>query len=292
MEITATQVKELREKTGIGMMICKKALIDSNGDMKQAIESLRKQGQATAAKRAGKAVKQGTVAIVGDPVFSVIYEVNSETDFVARNEDFIEFITLLGETLVSQKPEDIQAAKNCTHSSFGGQTVDARITELIGKIGENITFRRYMKLEAESDSQRIFSYVHGEGKIGVLVKLTASDGLDSEELALLGKDLAMQVTASNPMAVDREQVNPEVREKEKEIYLTQAQSSGKPEKIWNKIVEGKMAKFFQEMVLVEQAFIRDTDKSVTDRIHATEKALNANISVNEFIRFELGAGEE
>lgn len=289
MEITAAQVKELREKTGIGMMICKKALIENNGNMEEAIESLRKQGQATAAKRAGKAVKQGTVSVVSEPGCSIVFEVNSETDFVARNEDFIDFISVLGTVLLSGKPVDITAARTMTAPEFGGQTIDARVTELIGKIGENITFRRYSKLEADTRNERIFSYVHGNGKIGVLVKLSATAGLDSEALALLGKELAMQVTAANPMAVDRDCIASDVLAKEKEIYLTQAQSSGKPEKIWDKIVEGKMAKFYQEMTLLEQGFIKTPDISVTDRIKETEKAIDAKITVLEFVRFELGA---
>lgn len=291
MEITAAQVKELREKTGLGMMICKQALIENNGDMELAIESLRKQGQATAAKRAGKAVKQGTISIVGDAVNAFMYEVNSETDFVARNDDFVEFVKQLGDLLVQKKPDDIAAAKACTSSVFGGQSVDGRVTELIGKIGENITFRRYVKIAADAATQRVFSYVHGGGKIGVMVKLTATAGLDSEELALLGKDLAMQVTAANPMAVDRDHIDPGLLAKEKEIYFTQAQTSGKPEKIWDKIVEGKLAKFYQEMTLVEQAFIKTPDISVTDRIKETEKAIGATITVNEYIRYELGAEE-
>ncbi len=291
MEITAALVKELRDKTGIGMMVCKKALIENNGDMELAIESLRKQGQATAAKRAGKAVKQGTISVVAEPGCSIIYEVNSETDFVARNDDFVEFIKTLGTVLLAQKPADIAAAKGCSAAQLGNQTVDSRVTELIGKIGENITFRRYFKMDADAASERIFSYIHGEGKIGVLVKLASTEGLDSEDLALLGKDLAMQVTAANPMAIDRDHVDADFLAKEKEIYLTQAQTSGKPEKIWDKIVEGKLAKFFQEMTLVEQGFIRNPDTSVTDRIKETEKALGATIKVLDFVRFELGAEE-
>jgi elongation factor Ts len=257
--------------------------------MEMAIESLRKQGQATAAKRAGKAVKQGTVSVVSEPGCSIVFEVNSETDFVARNDDFIEFISTLGTVLLAGKPADIAAAKEMTAPEFGGQTIDSRVTELIGKIGENITFRRYCKLEAATQKERIFSYVHGNGKIGVLVKLSSTAGLDSEALALLGKEMALQVTAANPMAVDRGHVDPEILAKEKEIYLTQAQSSGKPEKIWDKIVEGKMVKFFQEMTLLEQGFIKTPDISVTDRIKETEKAIDGKITVLEFVRFELGA---
>jgi elongation factor Ts len=291
MEITAAQVKDLREKTGLGMMLCKQALMDNNGNMELAIESLRKQGQQTAAKRAGKVVKQGAVAISADKACAVVYEVNSETDFVARNDDFIEFVKALGTILIAQQPADIIVAKTCTSPLFGGRTVEDRITELIGKIGENIAFRRYRKLTTDITTQRIFSYVHGNGKIGVLVKLSSTMGLDSEDLALLGKDLAMQVTAANPLAVDRDHIDTVFLAKEKDIYLTQAQTSGKPEKIWDKIVEGKLTKFFQEMTLIEQAFIKNPDMSVSDRIKETEKTLSAKIAVLEFIRFELGAEE-
>lgn len=289
MNITAAQVKELRDKTGIAMMDCKKALIESEGDMEKAIENLRKKGQATAEKRAGKEVKQGTVAIVTDASCGIVFEVNSETDFVARNDDFVEFIGTLGTVLLAQKPADIAAAKGLTASEFGGLTVDARITELIGKIGEKIEFRRYLKMNAEPATERIFTYIHGDGKIGVMVKLSASAGLDSDALALLGKELALQVCAAKPMAIDRDSVDADILAKEKEIYLTQAQNSGKPEKIWDKIVDGKMNKFFQEMTLLEQGFVKNPEVSVTEHIKATEKTIDGTISVLDFARFELGA---
>ncbi len=291
MEISASQVKELREKTGLGMMICKKALIESNGDMNLAIENLRKQGQATAARRAGKAVKEGKVTIVTEPSCGIVFEVNSETDFVARNEDFIDFVAKLGNLLIQEKPADIEAARKLTSPVFGGQTVENRLTELIGKIGENITFRRYSKMEANPANERLFSYLHGNGKIGVIVKVSADKELDSQAMADLGKDLAMQVTAANPMAANRECISADVIAKEKEIYFTQAQSSGKPEKIWDKIVEGKLAKFYQEVVLIEQAFIKTPDISVTDRIKEVEKLTGAKIKVLDFVRLELGSEE-
>lgn len=291
MEISASQVKELREKTGLGMMICKQALIDANGDMSIAIENLRKQGQATAAKRAGKVVKEGKVTIVSDESTAVVYEVNSETDFVARNDDFVAFVGVLGKLLIERKPTDIDAAKNLNIPSFDGVTVENRVTELIGKIGENITFRRYAKVEATAPNEKFFSYLHGNGRIGVVVKLSADKALDSEAMAVLGKDIAMQVAASNPMAVDSDSISPDIIAKEKEIYFTQAQTSGKPEKIWDKIVEGKLAKFFQEVTLVGQAFIKNPEISVADRIKETEKELAAKIKVISFVRLELGAEE-
>lgn len=291
MEINAAQVKELREKTGLGMMICKQALIDNNGSMELAVESLRKQGQVTAAKRAGRTAKQGAVSVVSDASCAILYEVNSETDFVARNDDFIEFIKTLGTVLKTKKPVDIATAKNLACVEFGGVTVDARVTELIGKIGENITFRRYLKIDVDPSRQAVYSYVHGNGKIGVLVKLSATAGLGGEALAQLGKELAMQVAALNPIAVDRHHIAADVLAKEKEIYLTQAQSSGKPEKIWDKIVEGKLVKYYQEITLIEQMFVKNQEISVADHIKETEKTVGGSITVEAFVRYELGAEE-
>ena len=292
MEISAAQVKELREKTGIGMMICKQALQESKGDMKLAIETLRKQGQLTAARRAGKAAKEGTVSIVADASATILYEVNSETDFVARNDDFISFVDNLGKLLLAKKPATIEEARGCVMPE-SGVTVEARMTELIGKIGENMSFRRYRLIAMNPASERIATYVHGKGKIGVAVKLSIDppSALAHEAIGLLGKDLAMQVAAANPIAPDRQSIPADVIAKEKEIYFTQVQSSGKPEKIWGKIVDGKLVKFYQEAVLIEQPFIRDQNTSVTDRIKCAEKEVNAKVKVVSFVRLELGTEE-
>jgi elongation factor Ts len=296
MEISATVVRELREKTGLGMMLCKAALIESKGDMALAIETLRKQGQATAAKRAGKAAKQGKVTIVSDASCSILYEVNSETDFVARNDDFVKFIDDLGRLLLEKKPADLAAAKALTSPAFSGQTVDAKVLELVAKIGEKITFRRYHKETTSGAGEKLFSYNHGEGRIGILVKLACDNAAAVSQQAFsdLGKDLAMQVAASNPMDIDRASLDrnfASLVEKEKEIYFTQAQTSGKPEKVWPKIVEGKLEKFYKESTLVQQPFIRDAERAVSDRIADAEKAVSGKISVVSFVRFELGAEE-
>ncbi|MGA2507104.1 MAG: translation elongation factor Ts [Chitinispirillaceae bacterium] len=298
MEISAAQVKELREKTGIGMMICKQALQASNGDMKLAIENLRKQGQMTAAKRAGKVAKEGIVSIVTDTRSAIVYEVNSETDFVARNDDFIAFVEKLGVLLLAKKPASLEEAKGLVLPD-SGSTVESRVTELVGKIGENLSFRRYRKIDINPSTERVSTYVHGKGKIGVAVKLSVDSpaALAHEAVGLLGKDLAMQVAAANPIAADRQSIPTDIVAKEKEIYLTQVQSSGKPEKIWEKIIEGKLVKFYQEAVLVEQAYIRDPNTSVVDRIKAAEKEIgapgapSAHIKVVSFVRLELGAEE-
>jgi elongation factor Ts len=291
MEISASQVKDLREKTGLGMMDCKKALADAGGDMALAIENLRKKGELTAAKRADKVAREGKVAIVAEGSVGIVYEVNSETDFVARNDDFIAFIGALGRLLLARKPADHAAALKLVDVSMGGMSVEARVTELVGKIGENISFRRYRKIEADPARERLFAYLHGDGKIGVLIKLEAAsaEALASPALAELGKDLAMQIAAENPIAVDAADIPAEVVAKEKEIYRAQAETSGKPEKIWDKMVEGKLAKFFEASALVSQKFIRDTEKTVKDRIAETAKAAAAEVKPVCFLRFELGA---
>jgi elongation factor Ts len=296
MEISAAVVKELREKTGLGMMLCKKALTETNGDMTLAIESLRKQGQVTAAKRAGKAAKQGKISIVSDATGSIVYEVNSETDFVAKNEDFIAFVTNLGSVLLANKPAEINAARALSSDLFGGGTAEAKVLELVAKIGENISFRRYRRETVSGPGEKIFSYIHGEGRIGVLVKLACAEAAAASAAAVadLGKDLAMQVAASNPIAVDRDAINKafaSLVEKEKEIYLTQAQTSGKPEKVWPKIVEGKLDKFYKDSALLDQAYIRDPDHPVSNRIKDAEKTASCAIRVVSFVRFELGAEE-
>jgi elongation factor Ts len=290
MEISAAQVSALREKTGLGMMLCKKALMEAEGDMDKAIENLRKQGQATMQKRAGKAAKEGTISIVADATSTIMFEVNSETDFVARNEDFIKFVAALGELLLAKKPASLEAAKALVSDKFGGQTVEAKILELTGKIGEIISFKRFHIENVNPGSERVCSYLHGK-KFGVLLKLSADKALDSDALKQLGKDLAMQVAASNPIAVSHERVPADTISKEKEIYLTQVQTSGKPEKIWDKIVEGKLAKFFKESCLVEQEYIKDPTTAVSDRITAAEKETGAKIGVISFLRWELGSGE-
>jgi elongation factor Ts len=291
MAITATQVKELREMTGLGMMACKKALTEAHGDMEKAVEDLRKQGQATAAKRAGKEAKEGRISVIVQENDALVYEVNSETDFVARNEDFLAFANALGALLIQKKPADMDAANALTAEAFDGVTVEAKLTDLIGKIGEKITFRRFTLLPIDHNSQRAYSYIHGNGKIGVVVVLSSDKAAALSQPAAqeLGKDLAMQVAAANPLAVRPEELDADVIAKEKEIYLTQAQSSGKPEKVWDKIVEGKLAKYYKEVALIKQEFIKDTDMSVSDRIKQTEKELDASLDIVSFVRYELGS---
>ena len=293
MTITASQVMKLREATGLGMMTCKKALTEADGDMDKAIDNLRKQGQMTAAKRAGRAAKEGKVCVLIKDTDALVYEVNSETDFVARNDDFLNFVETLGTVLLEKKPADLDSAMALTSPQFADQTVEAKILEIMGKIGEKISFRRFKLISIDQSKERAFSYVHGNGKIGVIVLITAdkSEILDSPAIADLGKDCAMQVAASKPVEVNRESIPQEIVAKEKEIYLSQVKSSGKPEKIWDKIVDGKLNKFFRQASLLEQEFIKDTDITVTDRIKQVEKESESTVTVSSFVRFELGVEE-
>ena len=271
------------------MMLCKKALEETSGDMDKAVENLRKQGEATMAKRAGKEAKEGTIAVFDGPTAAVMLEVNSETDFVARNEDFVAFVKALGQLLLEQQPDSMDAALALSSDAFGGQTVEAKLLELTGRIGERITFRRFHVERCEA-SERVLSYVHGGGKIGVLVKLRAAnaEAVGSEAATALGRDCAMQVAAANPMAVSRADIPEETVAKEKEIYLTQAQNSGKPEKVWERIVDGKLGKFYQQVVLLEQEYIKDTDMKVADRVKQAGKECGAELTVVTFTRYERG----
>ncbi len=293
MTITASQVMKLREATGLGMMTCKKALTEADGDTDKAIDNLRKQGQITAAKRAGRAAKEGKVCVLIKDSDALVYEVNSETDFVARNNDFLTFAETLGTVLLEKKPADLDSAMALTSPLFADQTVEAKVLEIMGKIGEKISFRRFKLISIDQSKERAFSYIHGNGKIGVIVIITVdkSEMPDSQAIADLGKDLAMQVAASKPVAVNRESVSQDIVEKEKEIYLSQVKSSGKPEKIWDKIVDGKLNKFFRHSSLLEQEFIKDTDITVTDRIKQVEKENELTVTVSSFVRFELGVEE-
>jgi elongation factor Ts len=293
MEIAAATVMELREKTGLGMMLCKKALIETNGDMTLAMEVLRKQGHAAVAKRAGRIAKQGKVLIVTDPSCGIVYEINAETDFVAKNDDFTSLCTAVGAMLLSKKPSSLDAAKALSSPALGGKSIQDKIEEMIAKIGENLAFRRFYIEPCNAATERLFTYIHGEGRIGVMIKLTSDKAgtLAADALTQLGKDLSMQIAASKPTAIDREKMQHDfasVIEKEKEIYFTQAQASGKPEKVWPKIVEGKLDKYFKEATLLEQPFIRDPEKMVQDRIAVAEKEISAKLTVVSFIRYELG----
>lgn len=291
MAISAKQVMDLRKATGLGMMDCKKALNDADGDMELAIDNLRKKGQATAAKRADREANEGKVSVMTLGDDTVLWEVNSETDFVSRNDDFVDFANTLGEVLLETKPADKTAALAAKSDKIGGLSVEEKTLEYVGKIGEKIALNRFKIISADKNSERVVSYIHGDGKIGVLVTVggDSADAVASDAAELLGKDIAMQVAAVNPVSVSREDVDADLVSKEREIYLEQIKSSGKPEKIWDKIVEGKMNKFFKQSVLLEQDFIKDPDITVTQRAEAASKEAAATLTIKSFVRIELGA---
>ena len=276
MAITAALVKELRERTQAGMMECKKALTETNGDIDAAIEYMRKAGLAKADKKAGRTAAEGTIVsrTSDDGKAAVLVEINCETDFVTKGEDFQKFASEVADLAIKNLPDDLDGLLNMKMAS--GDTVADATKALIAKIGENINVRRYVK--AVTDSGVIGTYLHGS-RIGVVATLTGGD-------ADLAKDIAMHVAASKPICVSSDQVSPEVIEKEKEIYIAQAAESGKPADIIEKMVMGRINKFLKEITLLGQPFVKDPDTTV-------EKLLkNANAMVEAFHRLEVGEGIE
>ncbi|MFC3853497.1 translation elongation factor Ts [Salinispirillum marinum] len=269
--ITASQVKELRERTGLGMMECKKALVEANGDIEAAIDELRKSSGLKAAKKAGRTAAEGVAVsrVSEDGKFAVLVEVNSETDFVARDDNFLNFVNVVAEKAFADQQDDVAAL-------MAGELENAR-EALVQKIGENISVRRIAKLQGGDDAV-IAGYSHG-GRIGVLVELKGG----TEELA---KDIAMHVAAINPQFVSAEQVPQDVLEREKEVVRAQSESSDKPAEIIEKMVQGRIKKFLAEISLVEQPFVKDPDVKVG------ELARKAGAEVVSFVRFEVGEGIE
>ncbi|MBE8955727.1 MAG: elongation factor Ts [Quinella sp. 2Q5] len=273
MAITAAAVKELRERTGAGMMDCKKALTANDGDMQKAIDWLREKGIAKAAKKSGRVAAEGAVAayITPDGKTGVLLEVNCETDFTANNENFRALEKQIIEHIAATKPADLDALND---SAIGGKKVSDLVTEATATIGEKISVRRFVVYETAG---KLTSYIHMGGKIGVLVDMTG--GTDE-----LGKDVAMQIAAANPSAVDRAGVDATELEHEKEILRKQALEEGKPEKIVEKMVLGRINKFYKEVCLVEQIFVKDPDKTVKDIL--------GDVKVSRFTRYQLGEGIE
>jgi elongation factor Ts len=278
MAISAALVKELRERTGAGMMECKKALVESNGDIEAAIEAMRKSGQAKAAKKAGRTAADGVVVVrvAEDGKRAIMVEVNSETDFVAKDESFVAFADAVGEAALASDLADAESLSAVSIRPGEDSTIAAAREALVAKIGENIQVRRLVRFDDARGE--IHSYRHGV-RIGVLVEL---DGGDAD----LGKDLAMHIAASNPLCVSAEQVPAETLDKEKEIFRAQALESGKPENIVDKIIEGRVRKYLQEVTLLGQAFVKDPDITV-------EKLLSqSGARVLRFARVEVGEGIE
>ncbi len=286
---TAKDVQALRERTGCGMMECKKALTEANGDAEKAIELLREKGLAAAAKKAGRIAAEGLVyALINDANdCGVIIEVNSETDFVAKNADFQAFVDTCARTVIEKNPADI-AALLAEKAVGSEQTVEEMLREKILTIGENMKIRRFTRMEGD-----LVTYIHGGGRIGILAKFETSNGIaDKDEFKAYAKDIAMQIAAANPTYTTKEDVPADVLEKEKEILTAQAINEGKPANIAEKMVMGRIGKFYKENCLVEQPFIKDGDVTVAKYTENTAKELGGDIKIVGFVRYEKGEGLE
>ncbi|MRX70621.1 elongation factor Ts [Bacillus lacus] len=277
MAITAQMVKELREKTGAGMMDCKKALTESNGDMDQAIDYLREKGIAKAAKKADRIAAEGSTIIKTDGNAAVILEVNSETDFVAKNEGFKELLNTLADHLLANKPASVEEAN--AQKMENGSSVEEHVNSAIAKIGEKLSLRRFEIIE-KNDGDAFGAYLHMGGRIGVLTLL---EGTTDEAAA---KDVAMHIAAVNPKYISRDQVSEEEVQREREVLTQQSLNEGKPENIVAKMVEGRLGKFFEEICLLEQSFVKNPDQKVKQFVAA------AGGNVKSFVRFEVGEGIE
>ena len=287
MAFTAQDVKTLREITGCGMMECKKALTEADGDQDKAIELLRERGLAAAAKKASRIAAEGVVKAYVDEAkkVGVVIEVNAETDFVAKHAEFQAFVDTCAKTVVEANPADVEALNAC--KAVGSEmTISELTTEKIQTIGENIKIRRFARYEGA-----VATYIHAGGSIGVMVKFD-TDVADKEGFAEYGKDVAMQVAAANPSYLTEAEVPAEVLEKEKEILKVQAINEGKPEAIAEKMVQGRIKKFYKENCLIDQEFIKDGDQTIKSYTDAKAKELGGKIEIVSFVRFEKGEGIE
>lgn len=288
-KVSVAEIKELMKSTGVGMMDCKKALEENDGDMDKAIEFLREKGLATQAKKSGRAAAEGVVTAVVKGNVGVLLEVNTETDFAANTDDIRNFVANVAETIIEKNPADVEALKNEAIANGTG-TVGEALTELAGmKIRENIVIRRFVRMEGA-----LASYIHNGGSIGVLVKMDTD--LDADKVAAIGKDVAMQSAALNAPYVKREDVPAEVIENEKKIMLAQMaedpKMASKPEQVRVKIVEGKVGKYYSENCLLEQAFVKDDKLTVQGYVDAEAKKLGGYVKVVDVVRYERGEGVE
>ncbi|VAW16974.1 Translation elongation factor Ts [hydrothermal vent metagenome] len=289
MAISVSQVKELRELTGVGMMDCKAALIACDGDIEAAIDWLRSKGLAKAAKKAGRVAAEGLVGLSTAGKTGAVVEVNSETDFVARNEEFQQLVKSIAD-LALTGGDNAEKLNAMAYPESDGSVAD-RVTAAVAKIGENLGLRRAATLSVNEGV--VASYVHngvadGLGRMGVLVALQSSG--DKDALEALGKQIAMHVAATNPLAVSAEDLDPEVVARERAVFTEQANASGKPAPIIEKMVEGRIRKFYSEVCLLEQVFVIDGENSVGDAIKLAEKTVGAPIKLSGFVRFALGEG--
>ena len=288
MAFTAKDVQALREKTGCGMMDCKKALTETNGDMDAAADYLREKGLASQAKKAGRIAAEGTVCAICENGIGAVVEINAETDFVAGGEEFKELALKVAKIVASQNPADLDALLKCSEN---GQTVEEMVQELFLKVRENIKVRRFARYEG-----KVVTYVHAGGKIGVMVNFDTELDADNADFVTMGKNVAMQIAAMNPGYLDEASVPAEVIEKEKAILIAQMKEdpkmANKPDMVLGKIVEGKIGKYFKENCLVDQQFVMDGELTVGKYVEKTAKELGKDIKIVSFVRFEKGEGIE
>lgn len=294
MAITAAQINELRKATGAGMLDCKKALEEVGGDMEQAVDLLRKKGLAAASKKAGRAATEGMVtsAVAADGASGVLVEINSETDFVAKNDKFQDFVKQVADHVLQKNPVSLEELMSQPFAGDQSKSVQDLLTESIAVIGENMQIRRFVSYRA--DAGVVGAYIHAGGKIGVLVEADCDkpELRNNESVATLLKDVAMHVAAAAPQFLCRDDVDAGLLEREKEIYRSKARETGKPENIIEKIIGGQVNKFYGEICLLEQSFVKDTDKSVQQYVNDCAKQLGCNITLKRFERFVLGEGLE
>lgn len=288
MAITAQMVKELREKTGVGMMDCKAALNETKGDMEAAVDWLRTKGLAKAAKKAGRVAAEGLIAVAGTGDRAAIVELNSETDFVSRNDQFQALVKSVADAALKT---DGALGSVLKAPLSGGGSVESAITDAVATIGENLSLRRTAVVAVENGV--VASYVHaavapGLGKIGVLVGMK-SDG-DASKLQTLGRQLAMHVAAASPLAVDADRLDPDTIARERAIFAEQARESGKPDAIIEKMVEGRLRKFYEEATLMKQAFVMDSERTVETVLKDAAKDIGGPVTVTDFVAFRLGEG--
>lgn len=295
-EISANLVKELREKTGAGMMDCKRALAECNGNLEDAVDWLRKKGLSQAAKKAGRTAAEGLVGVAGKPGLGAVVEINAETDFVARNEGFQKLVADVADLVLSQG-SDVEKLKSSQYPG-SSHTVADEITRLIATIGENMSLRRAHLIKTGQGV--VASYMHnslkpGLGKMGVIVGIESAKPLDakaSEALMATGRQIAMHIAAANPIAVAIDQVDKSVLERERNVLAEQARQSGKAEDLIGKMVEGRLRKFYEENVLLEQVYVIDSESKIKDVVAKLGKELSTTLTISGFVRFNLGEGIE
>ena len=288
MAVTAAMVKELREATGAGMMDCKKALTETGGDKEKAVDYLRENGLAKAAKKAGRVASEGLVRLAfnQDATQAAAIEVNSETDFVAKNEEFVEFVETLSQMALADGADSMEAFMALSYGTEG--SVQDALNNKIAKIGENMSIRRFEKFA--TPGVKYAGYIHGGGKIGVVIGIQTE--ASAEDISVVGRDVAMQAASMRPQFVDESSVDPEYLEHEKQILIAQALHEGKPAEIVEKMVVGRLKKELKETCLVEQKFVKNNDMSVKEYVDAVAKDLGKTMKVVEMLRYEVGEGIE